>query len=116
LLNLLPSFSITKTHQKDAVVQHQAYAGLPVGPTQGERKEPYTLSVQAKTVRNITRDWKQNLVNAVTHELGKGINIAFDKITSHKSAHYYGHFLRLGDGIAVRVPKECPKVRELLRL
>jgi hypothetical protein len=94
------------------VVRHLAYAGLPsTRSAQVERKEPYTLSVHADTVADITRDRKRNLIDAVERELGKGVEIAHDEITSHKSAHYYGHFLRPGDGIALRVPEEYPDVR-----
>jgi hypothetical protein len=41
---------------------------------------------------SITRDHRCNLLNAVSHELGKGIQIV-NNITSHKSVHYYSHFL-----------------------
>ncbi|ELR12033.1 uncharacterized protein ACA1_353350 [Acanthamoeba castellanii str. Neff] len=64
-------------------------------------KEPYTLSVRGTTT-SITRDRRRNLFNAVSRELGEGVQIA-DDITSHKSAHYYGHFLRPGDGIALHI-------------
>jgi hypothetical protein len=76
---------------------------------QGSRKEPYTLSVRGETT-SITRDCKRNLFDAVKRELGEGVKIA-DELTSHKSAHYYGHFLQLGDGIALCVPEEYPNVR-----
>jgi hypothetical protein len=41
---------------------------------------------------SITRDCRCNLFDAVSHELGEGVQIA-DDITLHKLAHYYGHFL-----------------------
>jgi len=58
------------------------------------------------------RDRRRNLFNAVSRELGEGVQIAND-ITSHKSAHYYSHFLQPGDGIALRVPKDYPNVRTI---
>ncbi|ELR14995.1 uncharacterized protein ACA1_211490, partial [Acanthamoeba castellanii str. Neff] len=83
-------------------------------------KEPYMLSV-CGTTTSITRDRRRNLFDAVSCELGEGVQIV-DDITSHKSAHYYGHFLRPGDGIALRVPKDYPncvvigRISRLLRI
>ncbi|ELR24549.1 uncharacterized protein ACA1_171220 [Acanthamoeba castellanii str. Neff] len=104
---------LVKTHQKDAVIRHRAYAGLPrVSSVDGSWKEPYTLSVRGTTT-SITRDRRRNLFDAVSRELGEGVQIA-DDITSHKSAHYYGHFLRPGDGIALRVPEDYPNIRFII--
>ncbi|ELR13517.1 uncharacterized protein ACA1_247210 [Acanthamoeba castellanii str. Neff] len=104
---------LVKTHQKDAVIRHRAYAGLPrVSSVDGSRKEPYTLSVRGTTT-SITRDRRRNLFDAVSRELGEGVQIV-DDITSHKSAHYYGHFLRPGDGIALRVPEDYPNIRFII--
>ncbi|ELR11843.1 uncharacterized protein ACA1_363430 [Acanthamoeba castellanii str. Neff] len=100
---------LVKTHQKDAVIRHLAYAGLsPVSSVQGSWKEPYTLSVCGE-MTSIMRDRKWNLFDAVKRELGEGVKIA-DELTSHKLAHYYGHFLQPGDGIALCVPEEYPNI------
>jgi hypothetical protein len=103
-----------QTHQKDAVVRHQAYAGLPSMVPTVQRKEPYTLSVDFDVVTDITQDRKRNLIDAVEREIGESVRIDHDSITSHKSAHFYGHFLRPGNGVALRVPSEYPKVRQVI--
>ena len=94
------------------MVRHSAYAGLPsTSPSEGPRQEPYTLTVSVAAVADITSNRKRNLNDAVEREVGEGSEIAYDHITSHNSAYYYGHFLRSGDGIALRVPDETPNVR-----
>ncbi|ELR18687.1 uncharacterized protein ACA1_394530 [Acanthamoeba castellanii str. Neff] len=83
---------LVKTHQKDTVIRHRAYTGLPhMSSVDGSWKEPYTLSVHGTTT-SIMRDRRRNLFDTVSRELGEGVQIV-DDITSHKLAHYYGHFL-----------------------
>jgi hypothetical protein len=90
-----------QTHQKDAVVRHQAYAGLPSMVPTVQCKEPYTLSVDFDVVLDITQDHKWNLIDTVECEIGKSVRINHDSITSHKSAHFYGHFLQPGKAMAL---------------
>ncbi|ELR18787.1 uncharacterized protein ACA1_166450 [Acanthamoeba castellanii str. Neff] len=56
-------------------------------------KEPYTLTVSVTAVADITSNCKCNLNDAVEQEVGEGSEIAYNHITSHNSAYYYGHFL-----------------------
>ena len=67
------------------------------------------LSVHGETT-SIMNDCRHNLFDSVSCELGEGVQIA-DNITSHKSAHYYSHFLQPGNGIALHVPKDYPNVQ-----
>ncbi len=87
------------------------YTGLPsTSPSKGPHQEPYTLTMSVTAVANIMSNHKHNLNDAVEREVGKGSKIAYNHITSHNSAYYYGHFLQSGDSIALHVPDKTPNI------
>jgi hypothetical protein len=67
----------------------------------------YELSKWAARIRPLSHDQVKSLRSAVGRVVaGKDTKICLESITSHGRAYYYGHILRPGDSVAVRVPHQ----------
>lgn len=94
---------LTKTHEKDAISRHASYAGKSDVITPA-RRTPYSLTTKSEKITDIGQGRKHTLRLAVHRELGPAVSIDFNGITSRSGAHFYGHLLRPGNGILLRVP------------
>ncbi|ELR25712.1 uncharacterized protein ACA1_326700 [Acanthamoeba castellanii str. Neff] len=57
---------LIKTHQKDTMVHHSMYTGLPsTSPSKGPCQEPYMLTVSVAAVADIMSNHKHNLNDAI---------------------------------------------------
>jgi hypothetical protein len=104
------TFYGVQTHEKDAVDRHHFYEH---GEFLSEEREvvgrqPYSLTTVGKVVTDLTAGQMRMLQLAVDRECGSGTRIG--RMTTHHSAHYFGHCLRAQNAVVVRVPEKDDEV------
>jgi hypothetical protein len=105
---------VAQTHEKDAVLQQLELDGEKDPPAK-KRAVPYSVVRASTPAGEFHGQRLYRLKLGVIRELGESGWATMDtrSARSHTGFHYFGHFIRPGNTVVLRVPPARAKVRSV---